>query len=100
IIGLAGGANPGATRFPTLLSGSFAAGSFTNYADASGNMLLTFKPVPPPPPLIQSVSAAAGQVILTFTTATNRAYILQSATNLPTSTWLNLSTNFAPGSVL
>jgi fibronectin-binding autotransporter adhesin len=102
IVSLSGAAsNPGMTRCSTLLNGEHATGSFTNYADAAGNIWLAYVAVPAPAPLIQTVSLApAGQVVLSLATEPNRSYVLQSCTNLSQANWVDVSTNVAPAGTL
>ncbi len=100
IVALAGGTNSGGSTFASVINGNSSAGWFTNYA-APGSIVLAFTPVQPPAPVIQSFSLVGpSQVALTFTTATNRSYVLQSCTNLGQSGWISLSTNVAPGNSL
>jgi fibronectin-binding autotransporter adhesin len=93
--------NIGSTRFSTILNGSFATGIFTNYADPGGNVILAYNVIPAPAPSIQSFATTGpNEFAITFSTITNRTYILQASTNLAPSTWLNLSTNIAPADML
>ncbi len=102
VISLTGSAtNTGNSRFGSIVNGSFATGSFTNYADTSGNILLVYNAVPAPAPVIQSASVTgASQFVLSHTTETNRTYILQTATNLESPVWIGVSTNIALGNLL
>jgi autotransporter-associated beta strand protein len=98
---LDGAGNPGATRFASIAKPVYATGSFTNFADSAGNVLLSYLAVPAQKPVLQSfVPAGAGNFALVSTAETNRTYILQSATNLTAAVWEPLSTNIAPGSLL
>lgn len=102
IISLTGtAANAGSTRFPTIVNGAYATGTFTNYADEAGNILLAYLAAPAPAPVIQSASVnGADEFVLSLTTVTNRTYVLQAATNLSGPTWVNISTNVASGDLL
>ncbi len=102
IISLTGTAvNTSSTRFPTIINGDYATGSFTNYADGSGNVWLAYLAVPAPAPVIQSVHVnRANEFVLSLTTESNRTYVLQSNTNLLSPAWVNVSTNIAPGNGL
>jgi autotransporter-associated beta strand protein len=93
--------NSGSKRFPTILNGTFATGSFTNYADANGNVILAYNAVPASAPSIQFFSTIGpNEFAISFSTITNRTYILQASRNLSSPTWQNLSTNIAPANLL
>lgn len=102
IVSLSGPAtNPGGAQFSEIVNGSYATGSFTNFADAAGNIWLAYRAVPAPPPRIQTVSLTpAGEIVLSFNTEPNRSYVVQYATNLSQPNWVDLSTNLAPATVL
>jgi fibronectin-binding autotransporter adhesin len=103
ILSIGGSAsNPGPTQFPAIVNGSYSAGSFTNYADASGNIILAFTPnsAPPPPrPLISSTIAGAGtaSAALTWSAVNGVTYTVQCKTNLNQLGWLTLGTATAAG---
>ncbi len=102
IIALAGGAvNSGLKGFSTILNASYGTGHFTNSADATGNVLLSYVANPAARPLLQSfLPSAPGLFTLATATETNRTYILQSAPDLSGTNWTPVSTNVAPGSLL
>ena len=102
IIALTGGAtNIGATKFTTILSGSYGTGAFTNTVDVGGNILLTYVATPAVRPVVQSfVPVAASLFNLTSSAETNRSYILQASTNLISPNWVAVCTNVASSSTL
>lgn len=102
IISLTGAAtNNGNSFFPSIVNGNFATGSFTNFADNLGNILLTYSANPASAPVIASAQVnGASEFVLSHTTQTNRTYILQTSTNLETSAWIGIATNIAPGNLL
>jgi autotransporter-associated beta strand protein len=97
IISLTGTAtNAGATRFATILNDPYPTGSFTNYADSAGNVILSYVAAPGASPSIESLTALdSEQFAISFTTETNRSYALQYTTNLVSPNWINLQTNVA-----
>jgi fibronectin-binding autotransporter adhesin len=98
IISLAGPAsNPGNTAFGRIVNGGFATGSFTNYADSQGNILLAYVATPAPPPLVQSFALDnAGDFSLSVTAQANRVCVLQYATDLSAPEWISTTTNIVP----
>ena len=102
IVALAGAAtNSGATKFGSILSGSYATGTFTNTTDVAGNVLLSYVATTAAKPEVQAFTAAApGTFNLTSSAETNRSYVLQSTTNLVGSNWVAESTNIATSSTL
>jgi hypothetical protein len=85
IVGLSGSAaNPGATRFASIQNNTYAAGSFTNYADGGGNVVLEYIPVASAtPPQITGVSKLGdGNFSLTFSGALGQPYSVRASTNL------------------
>lgn len=102
IVSLAGTAtNPGLTSFGSIVNGSYATGSFTNFADAQGNIILAYVAAPAPPPVVETITLDAnGDVILSYAAETNRTCILQYATSLSPPNWINISTNVVPAGTL
>jgi autotransporter-associated beta strand protein len=102
IISLAGTAtNAGATKFPTILSGSYNTGTFTNTTDAAGNVLLSYVATPAAKPVVQFFAPVApGAFSLTCSAETNRTCILQSTTDLSSANWVAVSTNVATAGTL
>jgi len=98
IISLAGGAtNSGSTAFGSIVNGSYATGTFTNYADAGGNIILAYIAASAPSPVVQSFALDnAGEFSLSFTAQTNRTCVLQYTTDLITPNWISVSTNLVP----
>jgi hypothetical protein len=102
VVSLSGtAANPGQSNFSSLANATFAAGAFSTWVDASGNVALVFLPAAAPAPQIESAAAAAGgDFVLTFTTVANRLYVLEFTPDLQNSNWVSLATNQAPGGFL
>ncbi len=102
IISLTGTAtNSGATKFATILSGSYSTGTFTNATDAAGNILLSYVATTAAKPVMQSFAPMAGGAFsVTCTAETNRSYILQSATSPVSTNWVAISTNIATANTL
>lgn len=98
IISLTGTAtNTGNTAFGSIVNGSYATGSFTNYADAQGNIILAYIATPAPSPVVQSFALDnAGDFSLSVAAQANRTCVLQYATNLNAPEWLSISTNIVP----
>lgn len=101
ILTVSGGAsNPGLTRFANITN-SYAAGTFTNYADVSGNIILAFSPnLAPPPPVISGNITGAGtaSTTITFSNAQNGVtYTVLYKTNLNQVGWLTNGTVSASG---
>jgi autotransporter-associated beta strand protein len=92
IVGLSGSAaNPGMTEFAGILNGTYSAGSFTNYADVSGNIVLEFIPgAVVPEPVIDSTIAGAGtaNATLSWSAVNGVMYQVQYKTNLNQPGWL------------
>lgn len=97
IITLAGTAtNALNSSFGTIVNGNFATGSFTNYADAAGNVVLAYVATPAPSPLVQTFALDNnGQFSLSVTAQANRTCVLQYTTDLVASQWMDVSTNLA-----
>jgi autotransporter-associated beta strand protein len=102
IISLTGTAsNTGNTSFGSIVNGNYATGSFTNYADAEGNIILAYAATPAPQPVVESFSLAAnGDFILGYAAESNRTCIVQYTTNLNAPNWINVSTNVVPAGSL
>jgi autotransporter-associated beta strand protein len=102
IVALAGPAtNPGPTSFGTIVNGNYATGSFTNYADADGNIMLAYVASPALAPVVEEFRLdAEGNVILRYAAETNRTCILQYTTSLDSPNWINVSTNVVPAGTL
>lgn len=104
ILALSGAAtNIGPTVFPTIINGTNAAGSFTNFADANGNIVLQFTPssvAPPPQPVLSPVIAGANtaSATITWSASNGYTYTVQMKTNLTQATWTTLGTSTASGS--
>jgi fibronectin-binding autotransporter adhesin len=101
ILTLSGGAsNPGTTAFATITN-TFTAGTFTNYADVNGNIVLAFTPSAsaPPQPTVSPVIAGAGTASATvsWSSVAGYTYTVQYKTNLNQVGWLNLGTAAATG---
>ena len=92
--------NTGPTAFASIPNGTYPAGSFINYADASGNIVLEFTPATaPPPPLISSeiVGAGTANAVLSWSAVNGVTYTVQCKTNLNQIDWLTLGTATAAG---
>ena len=95
--------NPGPTAFPSIVNGTYSAGSFTNYADVSGNIILAFTPgaAPlPPRPVISGTITGAGTAnrTLSWSAVSGIHYQLQYKTNLNQANWLVAGDVTATGS--
>lgn len=103
IIALAGtAANPGATRFPTVLNGAFPAGSFTNHVNAEG-VWLRFVPANAfARPVIDPTftSSVTGHVTVVWNGVEGQTYQLQYKDDLAAAGWRGLGTVIAPGGVI
>lgn len=105
VIPLSGGAtNIGPTVFPTLLNGTNAAGYFTNFAAANGDIVLQFipdavAPTPPPQPVISPVIVGANtaSAVISWSATNSYTYTVQLKTNLTQPTWITLGTSTATG---
>lgn len=103
IVGLSGAAiNPGSSKFTSIVNGSFSGGSFTNYADVSGNIILQFNPgsaAPPQPTLSPNiVGAGTSSSTISWSSTAGYTYTVQYKTNLNQVGWLTLGTAAATGS--
>lgn len=98
IISLTGAAtNAGNTAFGSIVNGSYATGSFTNYVDGNGNIILAYIAVPAPSPVVQSFALDnGGDFSLSVAAQANRTCVLQYATNLNAPEWSSLGTNIVP----
>lgn len=86
--------NSGGTSFGSISNGSYATGSFTNYADADGNIILAYVAAPAPQPVVASFALDAnGDFILGYAAQSNRTCVLQYTTDLNAPNWINISTN-------
>jgi fibronectin-binding autotransporter adhesin len=103
ILTLSGSAvNPGPTTFSNIVNGSFSAGSFTNYADASGNIILAFTPgatLSPLRPVISGAIAGVGTAnpTVSWSAESGIHYQLQYKTNLNQADWLLVGAVTASG---
>ncbi len=101
IIALSGTAtNPGPSAFPTVLNGSYGAGTFTNYTDPSGNIILAFAPgSSAPPPLVSPniVGAGTASATVSWSSVNGVTYQLQYKTNLSQTNWLVVGNVTASG---
>jgi autotransporter-associated beta strand protein len=101
IISLSGSAtNPGSTKFPLLLNGSFAAGNFTNFTDLSGSVWLQFVPTnayarPLLSPNVAGINA--GGATLQWSAVEGQTYQLQSKDDLAAPAWNVIGNVVAPG---
>ena len=104
IISLSGSAtNNGATRFPTILNGNFAAGGFANLADAEGNIWLRFVPTNAyTPPVIELVVSGTGttNATIVWSGIEGQTYQVLQKDDLNASNWNVLATVVASGSVV
>jgi len=95
IISLTGAAtNTGATHFPTILNGGFAAGAFTNYADANGNVWLKFIPTNAyTPPVIEATVLNAGttNTTLSWSAVVGQTYEIRCKDDLDGGPWALLA---------
>lgn len=94
-----GAANPGLTAFASITN-SYAAGSFTNYADATGNIVLAFAPssLPPQPEISPNVAGAGtANATLSWSALDGTTYTVQYKTNLNQPGWLPLGTATGSG---
>jgi autotransporter-associated beta strand protein len=95
--------NPGPTQFPTILNGTYSAGSFTNYADAGGNIFLQFIPNATPltfPKIGSTVLFGTNLVMSGSGGPASHPYYLLSSTNVaaPLATWTTNATSAFDGS--
>ncbi|HSU53469.1 MAG TPA: autotransporter-associated beta strand repeat-containing protein, partial [Candidatus Dormibacteraeota bacterium] len=103
IIALSGGAaNPGSSGF-SAISGTngINAGSFSTSVDGSGNVLLSFIPLPAPPsPVIDShlAGVGTGDVTISWSAVNGVTYQVQYKDDLTAPTWTVLGTVTATGS--
>ncbi len=69
VVSLGGSAaNPGSTRFASIINGNSSAGSFTNFADGAGNVILGFNPgASLTKPFITSIRYQGTNVVINFT---------------------------------
>ncbi len=102
IISLSGSAtNSNKSAFGSIVNGVYATGSFTNYADAEGNIILAYHAVPAPAPTVESFEVTAdGDVVLSYAAQSNRTCILQYTTSLNAPEWITVSTNVVPAGSL
>lgn len=102
IVSLGGAAaNPSLTNFSEIFNGTSSAGSFTNYADATGNVILEFIPgAGVPEPVIDSAITGAGtaNATLSWSAVNGVTYQVQYKTNLNQPGWLILGSETATGS--
>jgi len=101
ILTVSGGAsNPGATAFATITN-TYTAGTFTNYADGSGNIVLQFTPgaaAPPQPTLSPNIAGAGtASATVSWSSVAGYTYTVQYKTNLNQVGWLTLGTAAATG---
>jgi hypothetical protein len=95
--------NNGATRFPTIVNGSFSAGTFTNLADGDGNIWLKFVPAnayirPTIDPEI--VGAGQSNATISWSGIEGQTYQLHYKDDLNASNWGVLGTIIAPTGVI
>ncbi len=101
IISLTGSAaNPGLSRFLTISNATYAAGSFTNSVDLSGNILLTYTPVPGPAPVIVPAIVGAGtsSSTISWSAVNGRTYEVQYKDDFANTGWTTLGTIVATNS--
>jgi autotransporter-associated beta strand protein len=94
--------NPGPTQFPTIVNGVYSAGSFTDYADAGGNIILEFIASAPPltfPKVGSTVLSGTNFVMSGSGGPANHAYYLVSSTNAaaPLAAWTTNATGAFDG---
>jgi autotransporter-associated beta strand protein len=95
--------NNGATRFPTILNGNFSAGSFTNVADAAGNLWLRFVPTNAyAPPVIEFVAVGKDttNAQIVWSAVEGQTYQVLQKDDLDAANWTLLATVIASGSVV
>ena len=95
--------NNGATRFPTILNGNFSAGSFTNVADANGNIWLRFVPTNAyAPPVIEFVAGGKGptNAQIVWSAVEGQTYQVLQKDDLDAASWTLLATIIASGSTV
>jgi autotransporter-associated beta strand protein len=86
-------ANPGPTKFASILNGVYAAGSFTNTVDGSGNIVLAWDPTAKPPqPVLSDTVIGAGTPTqsVSWSSVLGAGYQVQGKTNLSQTNWLLL----------
>lgn len=92
-------ANPGSTKFTTLQNGNYpGVGSFTNYADAGGNIILKFvTAVTNIPPVINPsvAGAGSGNSIVSWSSYPGVSYTVLYASNLNAPIYWNFLTNIS-----
>ena len=104
ILSIGGSAsNPGPTAFPTIANGTFAAGSFTNYADAGGNIILAFVPnaTVPTNPKVGTVSKVGTNLVMSGSGGSaGHTYYLVSSSSITNArnTWVTNATGTFDGS--
>lgn len=91
--------NPSSGNIASLQNASYAAGTFSTSVNPSGNILLTFTTAAAPAPHIETiVNEGMTNVVLTWTSVSNRNYQVEFNTNLNTTNWVAL-TNVTASSV-
>lgn len=93
--------NSGNTAFGSIVNGNYATGTFTNFADADGSIVLAYLATPAPSPVLQSFALDnGGQFSLSVTAEANRTCVLQYTTDLNAPNWINVSTNIVTTGML
>ena len=62
--------------------------------------LFAVLPVPPVPPLLQSIQLSGGNLTFTFKSVNAQSYTVQTTTNLSAPNWVNLGTVTGTGAPL
>ena len=103
VISLSGGAaNPELSSFPALLNANFAAGSFTNFTDAGGNVWLKYLPANAyAAPRVSTPATGPGgsNATIMWTGVEGQTYVVQHKDDLSASNWSTLGEVVAPGVV-
>jgi autotransporter-associated beta strand protein len=92
--------NPGATKFTTIVNGTYPPGSFTNYTDGGGNVILAFVPnTVIPSPVINPfiVGAGTANATISWSSVNGASYTVQYKTNINQVGWLSLGSVSASG---
>jgi autotransporter-associated beta strand protein len=102
VISLGGGSNPSLSSFGRVKNASYAAGTFTVAADASGNIVLTFTPsiafLGTQPRITSITNTGPGTMTVRYTnTLAGTNYTLVYNTNVNATTWYPAGTKTAAG---
>ena len=102
IVGITGsGSNPGGTKFPTIVNGTYPTGYFTNTVDVNGDVFLNYIAtfVAPPAPTVSSTIAGAGtaNATISWSSVNGANYQVQYKNDLNAPSWTPLGNVTASG---